>query len=813
MFKCCLLFGSGIWLGSKLGLPLILWWAATLTCVILFLVARPWRPQALGCLLVVSGATIHAVNTYPLHPGDLRHLPLGMGMHGRLSGKLISSPSLGANPQASGGATWFEVDVEASHWSYLHEKQPAHGKVRVKSQGRPDPSLQPGVMIEVTGVLQTPAIPWSQSLFDQRSYLRHQGIHTVLQVDATADWQCVASQKGLWERFINSLRKRAQERLALGMPQIEPIHLLREAMALGTQSEHKDRLMAAFELTGTRHLFAISGLHVTLVGGMMVGLLRLCRLPSGPAYLIAITALWLYTVISGLQVSAIRASTMMTLLLLGLSLGRPVQHLNSLYAAAFIVLAWDSHQLFQLGFQLSFAVVTSLLALTSPIRLRLLKWFRPDPWLPPRLYHRRQALRARLASPVSTALAVSVAAWLGSFPLIWSAMGLITPLALLLNPLLLPLAACVMACAMGSLLTPWGMESIAELLNHSGWFWMALIQALCEAAAELDWAYARLAPLKAPMVVTLYAGLLLGLWEGLARPWYRITLHTCWILACLWIVEAGYHRHGSLQLNILPMAGGDAICMRPPGSAAFDLIDGGSDFWMRQTTERFLRARGIHSLHTWWISHGDADHIGGGAAILEGWHPKRVKVASNQYKSPYFLALKKQLKAMNIPMELGADATHGPTVQLLHPPEDRLFTRADDGNGVWLLTQGPFKILLLGDLSREGMRELANQHPQLKVQVVVLNRPSEEVTANGYWLSSLDPWVLIISGIPAGREDSWVNHLETMPALDQAKILSTGRSGAITLNITQETLRVEQGLGPTLQWRGSDHPHPQKASP
>ncbi|MGA0409286.1 MAG: hypothetical protein ACO3PR_14450, partial [Limisphaerales bacterium] len=95
----------------------------------------------------------------------------------------------------------------------------------------------------------------------------------------------------------------------------------------------------------------------------------------------------------------------------------------------------------------------------------------------------------------------------------------------------------------------------------------------------------------------------------------------------------------------------------------------------------------------------------------------------------------------------------------------------------------------------------------------VLNRPSEEVTPNGYWLSSLDPWVLIISGIPAGREDSWVNHLETMPALDQAKILSTGRSGAITLNITQETLRVEQGLGPTLQWRRSDRPHPQKASP
>ena len=73
---------------------------------------------------------------------------------------------------------------------------------------------------------------------------------------------------------------------------------------------------------------------------------------------------------------------MISTLLIGRALYRPTSMFNSLLAAAFLILAWDCTQLFQLGFQFSFAVVASLMAWTGPIRSVMEPILRPDPWIP-----------------------------------------------------------------------------------------------------------------------------------------------------------------------------------------------------------------------------------------------------------------------------------------------------------------------------------------------------------------------------------------------------------------------------------------------
>ena len=81
--------------------------------------------------------------------------------------------------------------------------------------------------------------------------------------------------------------------------------------------------------------------------------------------LVLIPLIWFYVALTGWPASAIRATVMLTVVIVGWALRRPSDLLNSLFAAALIILLWEPRQLFQAGFQLSFFVVLCII-LTLP---------------------------------------------------------------------------------------------------------------------------------------------------------------------------------------------------------------------------------------------------------------------------------------------------------------------------------------------------------------------------------------------------------------------------------------------------------------
>jgi ComEC/Rec2-related protein len=128
-------------------------------------------------------------------------------------------------------------------------------------------------------------------------------------------------------------------------------------MTLGWRTAFTGDIGDPFLRAGTMHLFAIDGLRIALIAGMLVALLRVLQVSRAWCGLIAIPAIWFYTAATGWESSAIRASVMMTIVLGGWALKRPGDLLNSLAAAAFIILLWEPRQLFEASFQLSFCVM------------------------------------------------------------------------------------------------------------------------------------------------------------------------------------------------------------------------------------------------------------------------------------------------------------------------------------------------------------------------------------------------------------------------------------------------------------------------
>lgn len=485
-----LLYASGIVLGRYCAVPLWLLLGGSLAlAVAAFSVER--RRQLLLCMvLVLFGWTNLAARTAILSPFDLRLVFAEATKVASIRGKLIETPEQRVFIRDEKPSWRTLAQVEVAEFTRDSDWHNAVGRVAVSTPGILDPAFFAGRTVEITGVLQPPKGPAAEGLFDYRTFLRHQGVYYVLQVERTNDWKLLpASDAPKVRPWFNRFRDWAQRTLAKGLPEEdEPLRLL-WAMVLGWKPALTQEVAQPFMQSGTLHIFAISGLHIALIAGILVSLLRVFQIPRGACGLVVIPLIWFYTAATGWQASAIRSTVMMTIIIGGWALRRPSHLVNSLAGAGFVILIWEPRQLFQAGFQLSFFVVLGLALIVPPFE-SVRQWLlQPDPLLPDELRPWWQRWSRTGLGWLTASVATSLAAWLGSLPLIAYYFYIITPVSLGANLLIVPLSSIALASSLGSLICGDWLPWCTELFNHSSWFWMKLMIVLSEWAAGLPMAF------------------------------------------------------------------------------------------------------------------------------------------------------------------------------------------------------------------------------------------------------------------------------------------------------------------------------------
>jgi competence protein ComEC len=173
------------------------------------------------------------------------------------------------------------------------------------------------------------------------------------------------------------------------------------ATLLNERNELDENLMAAYSNTGIIHIIAISGMHIVLLASFILWILKI--IPSskwiGIKYGIAVVVVWLYIALTGFPPSAVRAAIMFTLLATGLTLSRIHNPVNIWAAAGMLVLCYNPCWLYDVGVQLSFLAVLSILLFYTPVKA----------WLTP---------KNKISRWLWEVLAVSVAAQILVFPLV-----------------------------------------------------------------------------------------------------------------------------------------------------------------------------------------------------------------------------------------------------------------------------------------------------------------------------------------------------------------------------------------------------------
>lgn len=246
------------------------------------------------------------------------------------------------------------------------------------------------------------------------------------------------------------------------------------SLILGCRSQIATDLYQAFAATGTLHIFAVSGTHVVVIAAAVIFVLSAGGMPRTRWVLLLAPALIGYTILTGLQPSAVRACVMGVAYAAAPMLNRRADLYGSLGLSALLILAVDPGDLTKAGFILSFAAVIGLgmfyPVFMAPMRRRL----EPDPLQLVPDPRWKRLVRAGVHY-LAGLIAMSMAAWVATLPLTAWYFGQFSPIGLLGNLAVVPLAEAILITGIISLVGGSVSVVLADVFNHANLVFASLM--------------------------------------------------------------------------------------------------------------------------------------------------------------------------------------------------------------------------------------------------------------------------------------------------------------------------------------------------
>ena len=576
---------------------------------------------------------------------------------------------------------------------------------RAKLLGRWRHAVEFGDQLRIFGTAERVGAPRNPGEFDMRSYLARLDVHRELIVRYPENGSVLSHAGGNpIVRAAQKSRGWMQRVLSRDLENSPDVTGSINGMVLGLRHQTPEDIEEPFQQTGTLHLFAVAGLHVGIVARLLWILASVARLPRKWAIGFIIAALFFYAAITGLHISSLRAAVMSGVLLAGFLVERKVFALNSLAAAATLILCWETNELFSVGFQLSFSVVAAIILLADPTFRFLRRLFAADPFLPRSLFNARRNFFHHALSWVARAGSVSFAAWVGSLPLMLWYYHLVTPISLLANLVVVPIAFFVLAGGLVSMLAAPFSSWLSIVFNNANWFLTKIILGAVHLFAQIPGGH-------------------------------------------LYVEHPHWPSGAALEINVLDLRSGAAVHVR---TARRDwLFDAGPARDYDRVVRQYLRSRGVNRLDGIALTHGDAGHIGGAEGVLLDFRPRQFIDTAASDRSPIHRKLVGLFGSGSNARKLLAagDAfklSRAIEARILFPPRDFEAKRADDkALVIQLLVAGKSKALLLSDSGTTTEDFLLKNYPDFRADLIIKGQHHSGISGSPAFLDAVRPQAII----------------------------------------------------------------------
>lgn len=789
----------GIALDRFVSISYAYWWGAALVGLAAWLACRLSRRERLAaalllCVCAAVGGVRHHAAWY-IFPAD------DLGAFAEVEPKAVMLEAMVAEmPRAVAPASGRTVGSVVKSRFKIRALKIREGDEWLAASGVADVQVDGAVAdvaagdrVSLVGRISRPSPPLNPGEFDFATHYRADRKLCVVRLSSPEGVQVIERGTG-WNvaADLSKLRSGAQAWLLRHIP-ADQVGFA-SALLLGYRDLLDRRDNGAFFRTGTVHILSISGLHIGMLAWFLHAALRMGWLRADVATAIVLGVTLTYALVIDAEPPALRAVIVVATSAAASFARRRALSFNLLAGSALVVLWLNPCDLFRVGPQLSF-LAAGVLAWNAERSRKPASSDALEKTKAEALPRWRRRLN-RYAGRTGRGLIVSTAIFVVTTPLVAQRFHIVSPISLLLTPILsLPIALALLFGFL-TLTLGWLVPPLASLLGMACGGMLRLIEFTVQTTQHWPGAAIWLPGPSLGATLAFYA--LLGAWlvcDG--RPKTRRALAAVALvgISLAMIPQRDNLSDVPLRTTFVSVGHGLAVVVESGdgGVSLYDCGKLGSEEGAARAVSGILWSRGITRLDRIIISHGDVDHYNGLPQLLDQFRVGEVCISANlaAKESSALRFIRQAAEQAGVPLRTVAAGERlsppdaAATIDVLRPSAGERFETDNAESLVLKLRAGRRRILLTGDLEADGLAKLLAAPPLDCDVVLAPHHGSARSNPPGLARWSTPKWVVVSGKVDAGG--SVVAAYRNVGA----EVLETTKVGAVTVTIDRQgDLRV-----------------------
>ncbi|NWG27322.1 MAG: DNA internalization-related competence protein ComEC/Rec2 [Ignavibacteriaceae bacterium] len=599
--------------------------------------------------------------------------------------------------------------------------------------------LKPGNYLKVTGFYHKGKQQRNPGEFDYNAYLKSKAIIGVLNISDRASVRIINSETNTYKNLIHQIRKSIDGQIKK-YHSPETAGLLR-GLLLADRGEINYQTKTQFINAGVVHVLAVSGLHVGYI--IMIFIFLFGRFNLFTRSILTLTGLLFFMFITGVPPSVFRATVMSIVLIIALLTNRSTNLINSISIAALIILIINPNEIYNPGFQLSFAAVLAIDLLLPYFNYLIDKW----------------NIQNNFFRYVILFGAVSLSAQIGTLPFTFLYFNKFSVIALFTNLFVIPGIGIIVATAMVTLFFSALIPFVAIYFGTTNDLFAQALLKLIKFSGDLSFSYISITNYSLLDLIIFYLMLAIFLFyiPRLSSLKTKIVFLIL-ILANTFLYSSIDNKdllpENYLSVFMIDVGQGDSFLIKfPNGKTA--LVDAGNTTMFFDNGERviipLLNYLGIKKIDYGIVTHIDSDHYGGFVAlILENMIGEVLKteIDSSLSKDRRF---EEFIRERGIPIHYFKEEKieiGNTSLYFLYDEKIKNISgnSTNDRSGIFKLVYGETSFLFTGDVEKSIERFYANKYKFfLDSDVLKVGHHGSKTSSSEEFISYVSPELSLIS--------------------------------------------------------------------
>jgi competence protein ComEC len=649
--------------------------------------------------------------------------------------------------------------------------------------------LKAGDRILLYGKLSEPFEERNPGEFDYKRYLFLHNIYKTFIIKGYDNIEIInRNNLGFFSQYIiYPARQFASENIDKNIGGDEGAFL--KGLVTGERQDISKKVKEDFVKTGVMHIIAVSGLNVAYIILSITLVLSLFRVPRLPKVIFIIIFLIFYCFFTGAPASIIRATVMGSLILISGVLQRKTNFYNIVGISVLVILIYDSKQLFDPGFILSFSAVLSMVFFYEKFDNIFLQKI-----LDLKIKYKKFIYN------IASIIFLTLAAQIGTLPITSQYFEKISFVSLIANAIVVPLSNLSLAIGFFQIVIATFSGFLSSVIATANMYLLKYQLFIVNYLASFKYSY--IGFYKFNTINTIGYFVLLFTIISIKKETIKLRLLILSVIIfILFIVNLNYNN--KLKITFLYVGQGDCTLIETPDGSNILIDCGMKDLFYNsgESIVPFLKRKGISQIDLLILTHLHYDHIGGIEDILNSFTIKRIIDNGSTEDNVLIRNMEKLISNYKIPREKFFSGDYiegygGLRLFFLNPQkDDTLYSNEHSRSIVTKLKYENTEAILIGDLNIEGETNISGIYGKfLKADILKVSHHGSKNASSILFLINCKPEYAVIS---CGKDNLFghpselvLNKLELLGA----KVFRTDKDGAVIFESDGKKFEI-------IEWR------------